>query len=291
VNDDRLEPLLDGLVFPESPRWHDGRLWFVDMFARQVKTVDMDGRSHLVAELPDDPSGLGFLPDGTPLVVLMNRREIVSLGPGGIQLHADLSHIPVSFINDMVVTDDGRAYVGGVVWKEKADIGTDKIILVESDGQVRIAADDESLNLPMQPNGMVITPDGKTMIFSSSRYGRQHGDFVVRSLSIDDDGLLHDPQLFADVPGVEPDGLCLDSEGSVWVGGLVSNAFVRVSQGGHVEDSIAVADRLAVACVLGGPDRRTLFLLSVAGRRSHLRTEAVGYIHKATVDVPGAGWP
>jgi len=280
----KLVTLADGLRFPESPRWRDGRLWFSDMFARRVMVVDIDGHTDVVAQLDDEPSGLGFLADGTPLVVLMNRRQLVWLDSHGKpHVFADLSHVAGSFLNDMVVTSDGRAYVDSIV--DNGAVGTDKIILVEPDGRDRVAADSERFELMERPNGLIITPDQKTLIFATTAKQR------LAAMNIDADGSLSSPCVFADTPGAAPDGICLDAEGAVWAGGLESNQFLRLERGGRALESISVNDRLAVACVLGGPDRRTLFLLSAIGQRGHLREASAGFIDMATVEVPGAGWP
>lgn len=281
----KVDRLLDGLVFPEAPRWHNGVLWFSDMFARRVMTVNLIGHAEVIAELDDEPSGLGFLPDGTPLVVLMNRRQIVRLDGSNVRVHVDLNHIPATFLNDMVVTSNGRSYVDSIVRKAKGDIGTDKIVLIEPDGRSRVAADNDEFSLMATPNGLVITPDEKTMIFAST------GHFRLAAMSIEPDGSLSRPRVFAETPGVAPDGICLDAEGAVWVGGLDSNQFLLVRDGGQVAESISMEDRVAVACLLAGPDRRTLFLLSARGQRGHFRERSEGFIDVVSVDVPGAGWP
>jgi len=281
----KLEPLLGGIVFPEAPRWHDGVLWFSDMFARRVMIVSITGHAKVIAELDDEPSGLGFLQDGTPLVVLMNRRQIVRLDGSKVRVHADLSHFPATFLNDMVVDSNGRAYVDNIVRRAKGDTGSDKIVLVEPDGYSRVAADNEEFSLMETPNGLVMTPDQKTLIFAST------GHYRLAAMSIEADGSLSRPRVFAETPGAAPDGICLDAEGAVWVGGLDSNQFLRVRDGGQVVESISMGDRLAVACLLGGPDRRTLFLLSARGQRGHLRERSEGFIDVVSVDVPGAGWP
>lgn len=281
----RISRLLDGLTLPEAPRWHDGVLWFSDIFAKRVMTVNLKGDSRVIAELNDEPSGLGFFTDRAPLVVLMNRRQIVRLNGSGSRVHADLTHIPASFLNDMIVMSDGRAYVDSIVRAGTGDVGSDKIVLVEPDGRSRVAADHERFELMEQPNGLAITQDQKTIIFATTAKSR------LSAMSIEADGSLSRPRVFADLPGAAPDGICLDAEGAVWVGGLDSHSFLRVRDGGQVAESISIDDRLAVACLLGGPDRRSLFMLSVNGRRGHLRDGCTGFIDVVTVDVAGVGWP
>lgn len=283
--------LVEGLVFPEAPRWRDDKLWFVDMFGHRVMTVDLDGTSTLIAEFDDLTSGLGFLPDGTPLVVLMEGRRIMRLEPGGgTSVHADLSSIPALNLNDMVVNSDGRAYVDCIKGRPSdptVDVG-DCIVLVEANGEFRIAAEG-GLH---RPNGLAITADGKTLIAAELTMHR------LTAFDIEGDGSLNRRRRFADVPNDLPDGICLDTEGAAWLGSARSNRFVRVRPGGVVTDTITVADGMwASACALGGSDRRTLFMTAATvppnprgGLKGNLH-ESLGAIMTAPVSVAGAGRP
>jgi sugar lactone lactonase YvrE len=276
--------LVDGLVFPESPRWHEDRVWFVDMFADRVLSTDLDGNVRTEAEFDDHTSGLGFLPDGTPLVVLRRSRQIVRLEADGPRVHADLTAIPSTWLNDMVVDGTGRAWVDSVVRPGSGEPGADCIVVVEPDGSHRVAAADL-----VGPNGLVITPEGDELICANTRQHR------LTTFAIEPDGALVAPRVFAETGEARPDGICLDAQGAVWFGGLDSFRFQRVGDGGEVIDRIDTGGRWAVACILGGPDRRTLFMATAVTTRERLlgdaEPKAEGFIEMATVDVPGAGWP
>ncbi len=288
--------LLDGLTFPEGPRWHDGHLWFSDLRARSVSRVDLDGQAQVVTTLDDSPSGLGFLPDGTPLVVSMRDRALYRIVDGGLQTHADLGHLPGDFLNDMVVDEDGRAYVGvrsrDLYPGMPGDLndGPDLIAIVDPDGGIRIGASGL-----VAPNGTVITPDGTTLIVAETYANR------ILAFARKDDGSLTDRRIFANVPGRYPDGICLDEEGGVWLGSPYTDEIVRVMDGGQATEQRRI--RGAVACALGGPSRSTLFVLCVdpdalppVGRRSAQATRRDkdrhgGKIWTVPVTHAGAGWP
>jgi sugar lactone lactonase YvrE len=282
----RSEILVDGIVFPECPRWHDGKLWFVDMFGMKVMRVDPDGQSlEVVAELPDNPSGLGFLPNGTAIVGQMRRRQIIEVESGTV--HADLGPLGGIFLSDMVVDSNGRTFVDLIRAEED---GGHVIVRVDVDGTFDIASSDGV----HEPNGCVITPDRAQLIV-----GMGHGE-APRELvayTIDDKGYLSNRHVFADV-GTDPvDGICLDEAGRVWVSRLSGGRFERVDPGGGVTATVDVAGKWGVACMLGGADRRTLFMatvippanpqISIDGNMHECR----GFIESVTVDVPGAGYP
>jgi sugar lactone lactonase YvrE len=282
--DPRLATLVDGLAFPEGPRWHDGELFFSDMHGHRVVRVDAQGTAHTVFDLPTQPSGLGWLPDGRMLVVSMVDRKVLRRElDGALEEHADLSHLATWHCNDMVVDGAGRAYVGnfGVdIYAPKVDFAPTVIMRVDPDGAVTVAADELWF-----PNGTVITPDGRTLIVGESGRGR------LTAFTITPDGALTDRRLFAQLPGAVPDGICLDAEGAVWSACPMSNRVIRVAEGGELLDEIPTG-RGAFACMLGGPERRTLFICT-ADTSEHeecarLRT---GRIEYRDVDVPGAGWP
>src|SRR5579863_2626881 len=199
--------LLDGLIFPEGPRWHDGALYFSDMHAGIVWRVTPEGAANKVREFPGNISGLGWLPDGTMLVVSMTDRHLVRITPKGLQTASDLSSFATNPINDMVVDRTGRAYVGNFGFDLiKGEAPRPTVLLrVERDGNVRVAADDLHF-----PNGMVITPDGKTLIVAET-YGARLTAFDIQL-----DGALANRRVFAAVEGMRPDGICLDAEGAVW---------------------------------------------------------------------------
>ena len=274
------EVLLEDLAFPEGPRWRDDRLWFSDMHSQRVMTVDLDGISETVLEVPNSPSGLGWLPDGRMLVVSMLDRKLLRLDPDGLTEVADLSSVATYHCNDMVVDAHGRAYVGnfGADFVGGEDMKAAAIALVDPDGTVRVAAE----NL-MFPNGAVITPDGKTLIVGET-YGA-----CMTAFDIEPDGSLTNRRVWAQFDGFVPDGCCLDAEGAIWVASPISSEVVRVREGGEVTQRIQV-DTQAIACMLGGADRQTLFVLTAG---TLVPEEAAqrrdGRIETVRVDGPEAG--
>ena len=276
------EILLDGLTFPEGPRWHDGRLWFSDFFSHRVIAVDLQGRAETIVEVPGQPSGLGWLPDGRLLVVSMTDRKLMRLDPGGLVEHADLSGVATFHCNDMVVDGDGRAYVGnfGSDYNTGEPLQPARLARVDPDGTVSVAA--ERL---MFPNGTVITPDGATLII---------GETFARQLTAFDrapDGTLSNRRVWADIAPHLPDGICLDAEGAVWSADPRGNAVIRVAEGGKILDRVSTGDLGAFACMLGGEDGRTLFICTCAGSGEAVATQRAGRIEVARVEVPHAGWP
>jgi sugar lactone lactonase YvrE len=278
-----LDPktLVDGFSFTEGPRWHDGRLWFSDMHAHQVHAVDLDGNCEAIVEVAQDPSGLGFLPDGRLLVVSMRDRRLLRLDPEGLVEVADLSSLATWHCNDMVVDARGRAYVGnfGFDLHNGATPTPANLVLVDSDGSARIVADELSF-----PNGSVITPDGATLIVGETFASR------LTAFDIAEDGSLGNRREWARTPGAVPDGICLDAEGAIWVASPVSGAVLRVCEWGEVTDRIEV-EHQAFACMLGGPERRTLFLCTAASpdpKDADARTARIEFVEVA---VPGVGLP
>ena len=277
------EVLLDGLIFLEGPRWYDGKLWFSDMFAGKVMTVDMSGNTAVVAEVAERPSGLGFLPDSRLLIVSMQNCKLLRMDLDGLQTAADLSGLAVGNINDMVVDTQGRAYIGHFGYDlfsgEEPKPAT--LLLATPDGSVREVAD----NLEF-PNGTVISPDGKTLIVAET-FGKR-----LTAFSIEDDGSLSNRRVFAQFTEETPDGICLDAEGAVWISSFESGEFVRVKDGGTITDRIPVPGKRAVACALGGAGRQTLFLLTAETTIEELaQGKSIGRVETVQVEVPGAGLP
>ena len=274
--------LVSGLAFGEGPRWHAGRLWLSDMHDFQVVTVDLAGRLERVLRVEGRPSGLGWLPDGRLLVVSMEERKLYRFDGRSLETHADLSGFASHEINDLVVDGDGLAYVSqfGYAFSSGGEFRKTEILLVTPDGKVRVAARDLAF-----PNGMVITPDGRRLIVGES-FGARLTGFERAA-----DGTHGDRRHFPKLSGAEPDGICLDAEGCVWVASPISRECLRVREGGEVAEKVRTETQ-AIACMLGGEDRRTLFILTSEGidpaecaRRRSARVEF------ARVDVPGAGWP
>ena len=280
-----LEPFLGGLAFAESPRWHEGALWFSDFYDHRVCRVTAEGDAETVVEVPGQPSGLGWLPDGRLLVVSMNDRLLMRLDGESLVEAADLSGLASWPCNDMLVDAQGRAYVGnfGFDLQHRAPFAPTSLILVTPDGRARIVADDMHF-----PNGAVLTPDGRTLIVAES-YGQRLTAFDVR-----EDGSLERRRIWAQLEGrgVGPDGICLDAEAAVWLASPVSREVLRVREGGQVTHRIATTNQ-AVACILGGPDHKTLFVLTgrVLVTPEQSRAERSGMIYAGRVEVAGAGLP
>ncbi len=286
--------LTDGLHFAEGPRWHDGRLWFSDFYDHSIKSVGLGGDTRVEHRIPDggQSSGLGWLPDGTLLYVSMLDRSLKRIVGDQIVLHADLSDIATFHCNDMVVDATGRAYVGnfgfdldsalderGVV-DVLARHDTAALAIVEPDGSARVGAD--GLHFP---NGAVLTPDGATLIVAETLAMRLTAFDVAAS------GELSNRRVWADLGGRLPDGICLDADGAVWFANAAAAECVRVAEGGEVL-AVVVTTAPCFACMLGGPDGRTLFTLeSAASHHREASAERAGRILVSEVGTPGAGRP
>jgi sugar lactone lactonase YvrE len=275
------EVVVDGLRFPEGPRWHAGRIWFSDMHDQRVFAADLDGRTETIVDVPQDPSGLGWLPDGRLLVVSMKDRKLLRLDPQGLVEVADLSRLATFHCNDMVVDAQGRAYVGNFGFDPYAGQPptATNLVLVEPDGRTRIAA--ENLRFP---NGTVITPDGRTLIVAETYGG------CLTAFDVADDGSLSGRREWARMERAVPDGICLDVEGAIWVASPISGAVLRLREGGEVTQRIEV-EHQAFACMLGGPERRTLFICTAATSDPDQSQARTGRVERLEVDVPGAGLP
>jgi sugar lactone lactonase YvrE len=272
--------LLDGLAFGESPRWHDGRLWFSDILASQVMTVDLSGRSEVVVRVAGLPSGLGWLPDGRLLVVSVTDRRLLRLESGGLVVVADLSKLASYHCNDMVVDRQGRAYIGNFGFNYYSQpFAPAEVILVTPGGSARVVAGQMAF-----PNGSVITPDGRTLVVAETFAG------CLTAFDIQPDGSLAGRRVWAPTSPAIPDGICLDAEGAVWVASPTGEV-LRIQEGGHVADRISLS-RPAFACMLGGTDLRTLFVMTAENDNpDELRAKSSGRVEIAEVDVPGAGLP
>ena len=275
--------LVDGLLFGESPRWHDGRLWFSDMHAQTVMTVRLDGTYERVVEVPGTPSGLGWLPDGRLLIVSMVDRRLLRLEGDRLVEHADMSNIATWHCNDMVVDRNGNAYVGNFGFDLEAEepvAAEATMALVTSDGKVEAAADGL-----LFPNGTVITPDGSTLIVAET-YGAR-----LTAFDIQPNGFLTNRRIFANLSPNIPDGICLDDEGAIWVADPLGKECFRVLEGGEVTDRIPTG-RGCFACMLGGLDRKTLFLMTADDfRREKVLEARSARIEIVDVEIPGAGLP
>ena len=280
------EVVLEGLAFGEGPRWHDGRLWFSDMHAHVVHALDpATGELASIVEVDGAPSGLGWDPNGSLLIVSMDDRRLLRLRGEALEEVADLSAYTDHPINDMVVSASGTAYIGSFGFDLHAgDSPVNTVILaVAPDGSHRVAADDMAF-----PNGMVIQDHGPTLVVGESFGGR------LVAFTIDADGSLRDRRVWADLGGGGrfPDGICLDAENCIWVASPGTRECLRVREGGEIVETVSTGDRLAIACMLGDDDRRTLYILTSKGldpvKARELRS---GRLERARVDVPGAGLP
>lgn len=270
---------LDELGFPEAPRWHQGRLWFSDFHDRVVRHVAPSGAVLVDLELDDSPSGLGWLPEGDLLVVSMVRRALLRVprDGSGPRVHADVSRHTRFRANDLVVDRTGRAYVSSFGFDLEGGAAPEPTALlrVDPDGSVHVAADGVVF-----PNGMVLSPDGRTLVVAETYAAR------LTAFDVAEDGTLSGRRVFADLPGVAPDGICLDAEGQVWVATARTPEVIRVADGGSVTARVAVGSgSLSYACALGGEDGRTLFVCTAPGWRPGPRA---GRIEVTEVDVPAA---
>jgi len=274
---------LDGLVFPECPRWHEEALYFSDMHDGIVWHLSPEGQASKVLEIATSPGGLGWLPDGTLQVVSMLDRHLLRLTPEGLVTIADLSSFASYPINDMVVDHEGRAYVSNFGF----DVGQGEaprptvLLCVEATGGVRVVAEDL-----LFPNGAVITPGGKSLILAET-FGA-----CLTAFDIQGDGGLANRRTFAKLEGLNPDGICLDEEGAIWVACPLSNKIIRVNKGGAITEDVPLPGRDSFACMLGGSDRRDLYICTAQHfLPQYTKQSRAGRIEVLRVEVPGAGLP
>ena len=277
-----LQTLMSGLAFPESPRWHDGRLWFSDWGAGEVIALGLDGRSEVAARVESFPMCIDHLPDGRLLIVSSSDQRLLRREPDGSLVdHAGLAGVGEHPWNDIVVDGRGNAYVNNIGFDfPDGEFAPGIVALVTPDGSVRQVADGLAF-----PNGMAVTPDNGTLIVAES-YGQKLTAFDIAA-----DGGLSGRRTWAEVED-HPDGICLDADGAVWYGDVGSKRCVRVREGGEVLQVIDL-DRGCFACVLGGPERRTLYMTVNAwgdtdGSGGGPR---MGQVLAVEAPAPGVGWP
>jgi sugar lactone lactonase YvrE len=283
-----------GLSFGEGPRWHDGRLWFSDFYRHGVYSLGDDGE-RLELTVTTQPSGLGWQPDGTLLVVSMTDHVVLAVGPDKVaRRHADLSAHCGYWANDMVVAADGTAYVGNFgfdldTWIEglssRAEgepippTATASVVVIAPDGTIVQAVDEQHF-----PNGMVLTEDGGTLIVAETLARR------LTAYDVAADGQLSSRRVFAELH-TPPDGICLDQEGQVWVANPLAPECLRIAEGGEVTATVTT-DRACFACMLGGEGRRTLYLMTALSSAAKVAsTTRDAQVESVIVDVPGAGLP
>ena len=284
--------LIDGLYFGESPRWHHNRLWYSDFYDKAVKSVDLQGDVRLEVQLDEQPSGLGWLPNGRLLVVCMESLTLKRLETNGLVLHADLSRYSKYRCNDMVLDQQGNAYVGNFgfnldqemkargVESVIADHPKANLVKVTPRGEVTVASGGMSF-----PNGSVITPDGKTLIVAET-FG-----LCLTAFDIIENGELKNRRVWAATGARVPDGICINADGNIWVANAVSNECFLVAQGGEVLDIVNTSQN-CFACMLGGDDGKTLFMLTAKSSQAKIvGATRTGKIEVTKVASPGAGCP
>jgi sugar lactone lactonase YvrE len=280
-----VQTLMTGIVFGEQPRWHEGRLWFSDWGPPEVIAVDLEGRSEVILQAPSFPCCVDWLPDGSLLVVsgregLLLRQE----RDGSLVTYADLSTAsdpPAG--NELVVDGRGNAYVngGGFDLMAGEEFAPGIVALVSPDGSARQVADGLAF-----PNGMLVTADNSTLIVAES-YAKRLTAFEIAA-----DGSLSNRRLWADLQDGVPDGICLDSENAVWYADVPNQRCVRVREGGEVLQRVEL-DRGCFACALGGPDRRTVFMMATvwSGPEKMFAEPRTGEVLTIEAPAPAAGWP
>ena len=280
-----VETLLNGLAFGESPRWHQNRLWFCHWGMQEVVAVDLEGKSEVMVRVPTTiPFSIDWLPDGRLLVVSGSERLLLrGETDGTLVIHADLRGLSAKGWNEIVVDGRGNAYVNGAGFNlmagEKFVPGI--IALVTPDGSARQVADGIAF-----PNGMAVTPDNQTLIIAES-YGRKLTAFDIAA-----DGSLSKRRVWADLGDGVPDGICIDADGAVWYADVPNRRCVRVREGGEVLQTINL-DRGCFACMLGGPDKKTMFLMAAEWRGVEKMAGGARTGQVLTVRAParGVGWP
>jgi sugar lactone lactonase YvrE len=274
-----LRPLLTGLAMGEAPRWHDDRLVFSDWGAGTVLALNPDGGTETLATVEGNmPFCVDRRPDGR-LLVLTQAGLMIREPDGSLAPYADLGGLSDYAWNDIVVDGRGNAYVNNIGFEFGGEFAPGLIALVTPDGTVRVAADGLAF-----PNGMAVTPDNSTLIVAESYGG------VLTAYHIGDDSSLSGRRVWADLAGAAPDGICLDAEGAAWFAEVPGQRCVRVAEGGNVQQTLD-SDLACFACILGGPDRRTLYVTAASWPDAMTPGSRTGQILTATVDVPGAGWP
>lgn len=273
--------LADDFAFLEGPRWYHGQLWVSDITDKKLYRIGVDGRRELVCHVPNRPSGIAFLPDGTPVVASMIDRKLMRVVNGELILHADLSTLATGDINDVVADSRGRIYVGnfgydlfGGAEKQPADL-----IVVEPDGAARKVASGFDF-----PNGMVLKNGGRMLVVAETWSNR------LTCFDRDEAGNLSGGRLYADMNGGQPDGICVDEAGGIWVPCFNTGDFVRVLDGGAVTHRISFPGKRAIACQLGGSDGQTLFCCTFDGPPEDLMTgKRLAAIYTVRVTIAGDG--
>ncbi len=280
-----IQTLLTGLMIGESPRWHEERLWFSNWGKQEVIAVDLAGKSEVMVRVPTTiPFCIDWLPDGQLLVVSGREGLLLCREPDGeLRTHADLRNLSSSAWNEIVVDGRGNIYIngGGSNPMVGEAFAPGVIVLVAPDGSARQVADGIAF-----PNGMAVTPDNSTLIIAESYAHR------LTAFDIEASGSLANRRVWAELPGCAPDGICLDTENAVWYADVPNKRCVRVKEGGEVLQTVKL-DRGCFACILGGTDRRTLFMLAAEwhGMAKVAEQTQTGVLLTLAAPAPGVGWP
>lgn len=284
----------EGLSFGEGPRWHEGRLWFSDFYRHAIFSIAPDGTDErLEHEVATQPSGLGWLPNGDLLCVSATDHKILRFRGTSRSDFCDISDYCGFWANDMVVSSSGISYVGnfgfdldtllaqvGVEGLLASPPPTTNVVVVDENGSILQSVPDMAF-----PNGSVITPDAKTLIVGETMA------FRLSAFDIAADGTLSNRRVWAQLEFVATDGMCLDAEGQIWVANALTNACLRVKEGGEITASVTTS-QTSFACMLGGDDQRTLYVMSApSSDRFKIANETLGKIEAVRVDTPGAGLP
>ena len=277
-----LRQVLGGLSFGESPRWHEGRLWLCDWGAEELIAVDAEGHSEIIARVPSFPFCIDWVPDGRLLIVSSRERAVLTLDADGmLERYAELRDVGKKGWNEIVVDGNEHVYVngGGFDLMAGEPFAPGLIALIATDGGARQVADGLEF-----PNGMAVTADDRTLIVAES-YGRR-----LTAFDIEADGELSNRRVWAQLGEGVPDGICIDAEGAVWYADVPNERCVRVREGGEVLDMIEL-DRGCFACMLGGEDRSTLYIVARqwSGIQRSADGERTGVLVAVPAAVPGAG--
>ncbi len=274
--------LVDGLAFPESPRWHEDRLWLCDWGKGEIVAVDLSGGRETIVRIASFPMSIAWLPDGRLLVLAGSERRLLTVGADGtLRTYADLGTLAAHPWNELVVDGRGNAYVNNIGFDfPEGEFATGIVALITPDGTVRQVADGVAF-----PNGMAVTPDNATLILAESYAS------TLTAFDIAPDGSLENRRTWANLENGAPDGICLDAAGAVWYADVPNQRCARVREGGQMLKSIEL-DRGSFACALGGPERSTLFIIANRwGEAAGSDPGPAGQVLTIEAPAPAAGWP
>jgi len=276
-----LRPLvMEGKYF-EGPRWYEDKLWFVDSLAMKLLRVSLDGEREAVCDIPGVAGGIGFLPNGDVVITSMFDHKLLTFANGKVSTLCDLSKVVAGTIDDMIIDGFGRVFVGdlGFDLMKGGSHDNGQIILVTPNGDAQAVT--RGLHFP---NGIAVSQLGGRLVVAESD-GNRLAEYEIGS-----DNALDLKQRFGSF--TEPDGICLDTEDAVWTSVFQEDAFVRVEAKGRILDRVSVKGRRAVACALGGDDRKTLFCVSaITTHKDLMRGKSSARIDSVHVEIPGAGFP